>query len=75
MQEKALELEEKLQRKEQEFEGHLQQLGKAPPGDDLLVPTLEAIDDLKLEVRDSIMIVQHLVESHNLRTADVSGRS
>ena len=68
-----MELEEKLHKREQEHEGQLQQLGKAPQVEDSLLPQPEALDDLKLEVRDSIMNVQNLVETHDLRTADVSG--
>ena len=72
-QEKALELEDKLQKKEQEYEVQLQQLSRMPQGDDLAEASPEALDNLKLEVRDSIMAVQELVERHSLRTIDPSG--
>lgn len=74
IQEKALELEQMLQRKERDHEAHLQQLSRASQcEDELLNPRPEAIEDLKIEVRDSIMNIQHLVATHNLRTVQVSG--
>ena len=75
VQEKALDLEDKLHKKEQEVDGHAQQLPKVSQvEEDLAMPRPEAVEDLKIEVRDSIMTIQHLVETHKLRTAEVSGR-
>lgn len=73
-QEKALDLEDKLHKKEQEHDGHVQQLSKVSQvEEDLAVPRPEAVEDLKIEVQDSIMNIQHLVETHKLRSAEVSG--
>ena len=73
-QEKALDLEDKLHKKEKESDGHVHQLSKISQGrEDLAMPRAEAVEDLKIEVGDSITTIQHLVETHELRDREVSG--
>ncbi len=66
-------MENKLHKKEHEHD--VQQPSKVSQiEEDLAMPRPEAVEDLKIDVRDSIMNVQHLIETHKLRLADVSGR-